>query len=509
MSSDKLYSEIQMNELKEEDTKTSVCIIYTGGTIGMVPMYPDNPANKSLRAASLEDLMNAVPNLGKNEGIQLGLVSFNNPVDSSDISVKEWISIGLVIQEYYDKFDGFVVLHGTDTMAYTTSALSFILNNLAKPVVVTGSQLPIKAPRTDAVMNLTTAIYIAGYKAVGLPCIPEVVLCFMDRILRGNRATKVSASKWQGFDSPNYPPIGTIGEEIKIRKESILKPDAKTLPFRATTKLAKEIRIIQVHPGLTPEQLKRDLNTEGLEGVILMTYGAGNMPTSKNFISTIKDAVEGRGIYKKSIGILSVTQCLEGKVEMGLYDASSGLLDAGVASGLDITFEAALSKMYWALAKFNGHELRNQLQINQRGEQSQNLFDLTFLTGHNSRNKAISIIKTDSRNIPGNFDTRKLRHAVLRIHGLGFKKVKNNDSTLIRIFIHEDADEDTSTDEITFAKEIDVYSVSDNKNIKCDVTNNIFDHVSNLGYSIYVTIVGINCKIWCNSIHINLYTETE
>ncbi len=189
---DVLYSELRVRPAP--DHRSRVCLIYTGGTMGSVPTDSSSPTSPNLRPASLVELLSSVPQLGQSEGIELGLVSFEEPVDSSAIGKHHWLAMARAIEEHYEDFDGFVILHGTDTMAYSAAALSFILNNLAKPVVLTGSQLPIQNRRGDAVMNLLAAVHIAGYKSTGLPLVPEVTLCFMDRLLRGNRATKVSAS---------------------------------------------------------------------------------------------------------------------------------------------------------------------------------------------------------------------------------------------------------------------------------------------------------------------------
>jgi len=506
MVEEKMYGELVVHELPETKRKTRVCIIYTGGTIGMIPT-DENVPSSPLKSASLPELMDAVHGLGEDEGIELGLVSFVEPVDSSDISYNHWLAIGQAINEYYNQFDGFVILHGTDTMAFTSSALSFILENLAKPVVITGSQLPIKHRRTDAIQNLTSAVYIAGYKATGVAGISEVVLCFSNTILRGNRATKVSSSQWAGFESPNFPPIGRIGEHIQIDEDLILpKPKEQ---FTTATHLAHEVKVIPINPGITPEQLERDLKTEGLEGVILMTYGTGNMPTSPQFIRILKEAVEGVDGYSKPLIILNVTQCLEGMVEMGLYEASSGLLEAGVSSGLDLTLEAAIAKMYWALPRFESHIIHNQLQTAKRGEQSQNLFDHIFdpapaLTQAN----AVEIIKLSQQVLFRNYNNEKLERAILRIQGIGMTRIEPEKPAFIRVFINTpQANQSTPDDHPKCACEFELEKVPENGNVVHDVSFTARNYIK--GNTVDITLVGINAKVWCRMVHLSLYTRAE
>lgn len=510
MSEGKMYGDLEVRELDPGMRLSRVCLIYTGGTIGMVPSDSSNPESP-LRPASLEELLNAVEGLGEREGIELGMVSFLDPVDSSDISSSNWIGIASAIEEHYESFDGFVVLHGTDTMAFTTSGLSFLLNNLTKPVVVTGSQLPIIDPRTDAVMNLTSAVYIAGYRAMNLPKVTEVTLCFLTKLLRGNRATKVSSTDLQGFDSPNFPPLGALGEHIAIRKDLLwAAPQTERSQFYVDKKLAEDIKIILVNPGLTPEHLERDLRTEGLEGVILLTYGAGNMPTLPEFVDVIREAVRGGEGYSRPLVVMNVTQCLRGTVEMGLYEASSGLLEAGVTSGLDMTAEAAVAKMYWALRKFQGHDVHTQLQVAHRGEQSENLSDLAFDPGKaKSKRTAASRIQTEAQLIPGLYDRQRLTRAVVRVHGLGIDPAEGPEDASVRIFINATAaDETTSVHDPSFVAEIPLSSLPLDGDVVRAATDAAGSVVS-AGQPVSVTLVGVQGRLWCRSIHVGLYTEAN
>lgn len=341
-------------------TKAKVYILYTGGTIGMAPRDENNPLSP-LEPKSLNDLKKYI-NI-KNLPIEFKEDSFDIPIDSSNIKPKDWLKMAMIIEKVYDEYDGFIILHGTDTMAYTSSALSFIFENLSKPIVITGSQLPISNPRTDGVMNFINSIYVAGYKAFNLPLIPEVVICFADKIIRGCRATKTSSSRWEGFDSTNFPLLGTIGKDIIINTDIINKPSTKKLIV--SKNLEENITSIFITPFMKPEQLDKLL--EGFKGIILNTFGAGNAPSDKFFLDIIKKATKQNKI------IINITQCIHGTVEMGLYASSSSLLEIGVINGLDMTNESAMAKLMWVLATKSQDNVIAQLEINQRGEQSESL----------------------------------------------------------------------------------------------------------------------------------------
>ncbi|MDW3191647.1 MAG: asparaginase [Cytophagales bacterium] len=494
-----------------DEPKSRVCIVFTGGTIGMVPENPNNPNIKKMKPAELEDLMKVVPELGKADQIRLGMISFDDLVDSSDVTARHWMAMANIIDMYYQKFDGFVILHGTDTMAFTTSALSFMLNNLAKPVVVTGSQLPITDPRTDAVQNLVSAVKIAGYKATGQPLIPEVSLCFRDHLLRGNRSTKFSSSGFRGFMSPNFPALGKLGEHIDIDENVILKPvNNEERKFFATKKLDKDIKVIPVNPNITPQQLERDLKTKGIDGVILLTYGTGNMQTSPEFIEVIETAVKGGEGYAKPIPVLNVTQCSEGTVEMGLYEASSGLLEAGVSSGLDLTYEAALIKLNWALTRYKDiEEAKAQLQFSVRGEQSKNLHDIKWTKVEYHDSSDDKVILTNGKSIPGKYQSDRLNSAILRIQGMEIEPA-NDQAFEVRIFINEpNADVDTPVQSAEFVKSIsDLEEISENSNLVCDASNTA-KTVIDTGGTVSVTIVAIGAKVKCRSIFLSLYTDSH
>ena len=283
---------------------------------------------------------------------------FDPIIDSSDMNAGVWIRLADLIGQQYDKYDGFVVLHGTDTMSYTASALSFLLEDLSKPVIITGSQLPLGMIRTDGRENIISAIEIAANEQVA---IGEVCIFFENKLFRGNRTTKFNAEHFEAFYSGNYPSLAKVGINI-IYKQHLLRPlSNKTL--KVYNKMCDNVIIVKVHPALRQEYLEAFLAVEGLKGVVLETYGSGNAPTSPWFINAIKKAID------KGVIVLNVTQCKAGSVVMGHYEASMELLNIGVVSGGDITTEAALAKLMFVLANYNSKEERiRMLNPDMRGE---------------------------------------------------------------------------------------------------------------------------------------------
>jgi L-asparaginase len=408
------------------DIRARVFVYYTGGTIGMGPEEENKPGSP-LVPQPLEKIMEYTPGLfGDDFPIELKYDKFDKPLDSSDVSASHWADMARAIEKVYDQFDGFVILHGTDTLAYTASALSFMFENLAKPVVLTGSQLPISHPRTDARQNFVNAVQIAGWKATEIPCIPEVIVVFADKILRGCRTTKVSSTAWAGFDSPNYPALGRIGEHIKVNTE-LVRPHPKSgQTFQVNYDLAGDVIDVSLFPGLTAGQLQGVLGLKSVKGVVLRTFGAGNAPNNDAFLAAIAQSINQEGKT-----IVNVTQCQEGMVEMGLYANSSALLECGVISGLDMTPGAALTKLMWTLGTKIGEQITGQMQVSQRGEQSENLFDLRY-GACELREKFVGYRTPDRR-----FEVESLTRAVIRFSGLEVEGAAEKESVEIRVFMNK------------------------------------------------------------------------
>jgi L-asparaginase len=311
----------------------SILIIYTGGTIGMV----HNPKTGSLIPIDFKHITRHVPELSK-FGFNLQSVSFDPVKDSSNIDPDMWVKMAATIEKNYNKFDGFVVLHGTDTMAYSASALSFMLENLVKPVIFTGSQLPIGLLRTDGRENLLTAIEIAAARENGAALVPEVCIYFDNELTRGNRTTKYSAEHFDAFNSPNYPPLAEVGLHLKYNFDDIHSP-VKNKKLIVHKSFDTNVAILKLFPGINRNFVEAVINTRDLKGLIIETFGSGNAPTYKWFIDDLKQFIQKGGI------IFNVTQCHGGSVEMGLYETSRQLLEAGVVSGKDITSEASVTKL--------------------------------------------------------------------------------------------------------------------------------------------------------------------
>lgn len=316
--------------------KASLLLIYTGGTIGM----KQDPVTGTLKPFDFSQILGEVPELSK-FAYRIDSRSFDPIIDSSDIEPATWQKIARTIEETYDEYDGFVVLHGTDTMAYSASALSFMLDNLTKPVVFTGSQLPIGVPRTDGKENLISAVEIAAAKdAEGHAMVPEVTICFDNRLSRGNRTTKASAEDFRAFRSPNFPPLAEAGISIRYNTQLIHYPEDWDAPLKVCYDLDTRVSILKIHPGITPQVVESCLCGEGIRAVILETYGSGNAPSRKWFLDIVRRAA-GMGRI-----LLNVTQCASGTVDMGIYANGKSLQDCGVVGGYDSTTESALGKLF-------------------------------------------------------------------------------------------------------------------------------------------------------------------
>lgn len=340
-------------------TKSSILMIYTGGTIGM----KQDPVDMTLKPFDFSQILDEVPEL-KKFAFRVDAFTFNPLIDSSDVEPSMWQKLAGLIKERYDDYDGFVILHGTDTMAYSASALSFMLENLSKPVVFTGSQLPIGVPRTDGKENLVSAVEIASARdSIGHSIVPEVSIYFNSKLLRGNRSTKTSSEAFSAFSSPNFPSLAEAGISIKYDLGAIRRPDFWEEPLKISTELDTRVSILKIHPGITPQVMRYFLCGPETRAVILETYGSGNAPSKQWFTDIIREASEMGKI------IMNVTQCLSGTVDMSIYATGKALKELGVISGQDITTEGALGKLFYLMGKSKDNEcVKKRLGENLQGE---------------------------------------------------------------------------------------------------------------------------------------------
>lgn len=339
--------------------KASILLIYTGGTIGM----KQDASDMTLKPFDFSQILEEVPELAK-FAYRIDTYTFNPLIDSSDVEPALWQELTRLISKKYREYDGFVILHGTDTMAYSASALSFMLDNLTKPVIFTGSQLPIGVARTDGRENIISSVEIAAAKdGEGHAVVPEVCICFDNILLRGNRTTKVSSDNFRAFNSGNYPVLAEAGISIRYNLPWIRRPEDWNAEPTALTSLDTRVSILKIHPGITPQVVRNILCGEQTRAVIIETYGSGNAPRKDWFISIVKEAASSGKV------LVNVTQCMGGGVNMDLYANGKTLKDAGVINGYDITTEGALAKLFCLLGRFDDNEsVKTWMDRDLRGE---------------------------------------------------------------------------------------------------------------------------------------------
>jgi len=470
-------------------TRKNVLMICTGGTIGM--LHKDDGDMTSPLVPAKWDAI-------KRHFMALTELPFDvvtdemELIDSSDMHPNYWIDIAKKIRNAYADYDGFVILHGTDTMSYTATALSFLFENLNKPVIVTGAQLPLAKARNDAAQNLVTALMFAA--SDGMPTVPEVCILFNNKLLRGNRSRKVSSSGFDGFKTPNCRPLAEIGEHTVVDAKLVRK--ATTIGFFINESLDSNVMVLDIFPGISPKLLRSVFSTEGLKGVILRTYGTGNVPTSDELLSEIEAAI------KKGLAVVNITQCVQGMVEMGLYDASVRLSRIGVISGVDMTPEAALVKMMFLLGQgYDIEMVKEQMQKNLRGEQSVNVFNFIY-DGGNTKN---NISRLKAKQIPAGFMIDKIIKANIRFDEIKIEKDENEEKLNLAVFMNYPSASANINANISQCLGV-LENVSDETDFMLECTQKI-SQVINPALPMQLTVVSQNGNISWKGAILSIYTD--
>jgi L-asparaginase len=418
--------------------RREVLVIYTGGTIGSRPKEIDDRDSPQI-VVKWDDLKTSTPELER-LGFEIDAHSFSRPLDSCNVGLKEWAQIATVIEENYDNYNGFVILHGTDTMVYTASALSFMLRNLGKPVIITGAQRSAMVDvRNDATQNFVTSLMLANPRRTKIPVIPEVCVYFGGKLLRGNRAVKMDTSGYIAYDSPNLEPLGIIGDRIEINEKLVQPIPDPHKPFHIDTRLNPEVTTIFVYPGIqTAAQVRRQLENPSLRAALVLSYGTGNIPTEPEFLKIFSDARQ----RPTPVILANVTQCIKGPVELGLYETSAQLLEAGFVAASDITVAAAQCKLMMLLGDpdLTPEEVEVSFQQNIAGEQSTSLYITSYPTVNDTSIKAQIAdelpmrFRIPGRPLEGTWDSRRIEKALLRFRRCTVQG--SDDFLFISIFVN-------------------------------------------------------------------------
>lgn len=453
-----------------------VLVLYTGGTIGSRPRDREDPESPQL-VVPWEELETATPELEKlkERGFVVDAVSSTPPLDSCNIGPTEWIQFARIISDNYDDYEGFVILHGTDTMVYTASALSFMLKGLRKPVILTGAQRSALVDvRNDASQNFVTALLLANPRFSGVPSVPEVTIFFGGKLLRGNRTIKRDTTGYDAYETPNIPPLGEIGDKIVIHKERVLWPDEQE-KFRVHVRLEERVLPLFIYPGITPQGVEAQIKATNPQAVIIQAFGSGNVPNlDPEFISVFRRARQERGIL-----ISVVSQCTRGPVELGIYETSAELLEAGFVSANDITLESAQCKLMTLLgdADIDLSVAEEEFQRALAGEMSLS----TYITPYSDAKGSVS--PQEPQNTPG-----RCRFAAQQLSGiwapsdlhqalLRFRQAKvtvgdgeREASAQFEIYVNVDPDEELTSTHSNFAGSFRKYSMSNRSLVLFDIT---------------------------------------
>lgn len=499
--------------LGTEEENLGVLVIYSGGTIGSAPSDPKDPQSPQV-VKSWPELVEHFPPFREESpyalSFPLDAVAFEEPLDSSNMGPTEWNAVALLLKEYMDRYEGFVIAHGTDTMVYSASALSFMLEHLKKPVILTGSQLSaIGNMRNDAQQNLITAILIANSKYSRIPKVPEVCILFGNQLLRGNRAMKVDAAGYAAYETPNHEVLGTAGAKIVIHEDRVRKTEPQQ--FSVNERLDTNVMDVVVFPGIqSTELLSRILHIPGLRAVVLRTFGAGNTPTPPDFLAQLEVARE------KNIVVVNVTQCARGSVEMGLYETSAVLMKYGVVSGIDSTPVAALTKLMVLLGddRLTQDEVAQHVQEDLRGEQSESIFVTPMRLDANSSDDERVRLTADSR-VSRMLTSRDLphldehfRHASLILHSATVTPGAE-DRVDINVYINVSRDETLHLDHEKLACDISRLAMEDGT-LVFDISTSIEKHIDVLRSNAFtIELASSDAELTWSGAELALHTATS